>query len=635
MSQERTEKARNFLAKLLPGQSLESLDPAAATEAPVLERVSPEHRGTVESATVKLSRGETLNPAEQFAVEAIIIPDKRPAIDIIAGDYNVVHPLWTHFNEAPIKAALRPTFASIGRIELPGNPTVPYGGTGFVVGNGLVMTNRHVAEIFCSGLGVRGLVFRPGYQAGIDFLQEKGSTASQFLQVREVVMIHPYWDMALLRVEGLDAQHPMLALSQGRVEDRAGQDVAVIGYPAFDPRNDVNVQNTVFGGVYYIKRLQPGKLNIRGKIESFGKIVSAVTHDSSTLGGNSGSAVIDPGSGQVVGLHFAGLYLQANYAVPAAELARDPRVVDAGVNFKPAAAPEAGIWNDWWAEADPAEEASETQDTGDDAPAVRRPQAISARSGATVSSRRGPGQSSTWTIPIEITVRIGEGAAAEVEEDSADTTEKMVEPIHDTDYASRTGYDSKFLGLPVPLPEPTDQTVVAHIDDGSYALHYHHFSIVMNKRRRLALFTASNVDASKTAKAPEAGKKFTRGALGGLGKSDVEKWFMDPRIPELHQLPDRFFTKDQGTFDKGHLVRRDDVAWGDSFADVQLANGDTFHTTNCSPQIAKFNRPDQKSNWGELEKFIFKEADRERLCLFAGPVLADDDQTFTGPANRQ
>ena len=41
-----------------------------------------------------------------------------------------------------------------------------------------------------------------------------------------------------------------------------------------------------------------------------------MTHDSSTLGGNSGSALIDVATGRVVGLHFAGRYLEANYAVP-------------------------------------------------------------------------------------------------------------------------------------------------------------------------------------------------------------------------------------------------------------------------------------------------------------------------------
>jgi DNA/RNA endonuclease G (NUC1) len=152
----------------------------------------------------------------------------------------------------------------------------------------------------------------------------------------------------------------------------------------------------------------------------------------------------------------------------------------------------------------------------------------------------------------------------------------------------------------------------------------------MHKERRLALFTASNLDYSAEVRMPEPGKKLTRKNLGGLGRSDTEKWFSDPRIPAIYQIPDRFFTKDHGAFDKGHLVRREDVAWGHSFDEAQLANGDTFHTTNCSPQVGKFNRPDQKSNWGELEKYVTKQADTGQLCVFAGPVLSDDDKVFVG-----
>jgi endonuclease G, mitochondrial len=78
-------------------------------------------------------------------------------------------------------------------------------------------------------------------------------------------------------------------------------------------------------GVYSVKRLAPGKINQRASVESFGKNVSATTHDSSTLGGNSGSAVIDVSTGNVVGLHFAGVYLDSNYAVPTSELASSIR----------------------------------------------------------------------------------------------------------------------------------------------------------------------------------------------------------------------------------------------------------------------------------------------------------------------
>jgi Trypsin-like peptidase domain len=75
-----------------------------------------------------------------------------------------------------------------------------------------------------------------------------------------------------------------------------------------------------------VKRLQPGVIRGRAEVQSSGNRVAAITHDASTLGGNSGSPVIDVDTGEVVALHFAGEYLKANYAVPMYELARDPRV---------------------------------------------------------------------------------------------------------------------------------------------------------------------------------------------------------------------------------------------------------------------------------------------------------------------
>jgi len=56
-------------------------------------------------------------------------------------------------------------------------------------------------------------------------------------------------------------------------------------------------------------------------------------HDASTLGGNSGSCVVDLDSNQVIGLHFAGKYMQYNEAVALWRLVDDPLLRDAGVNF--------------------------------------------------------------------------------------------------------------------------------------------------------------------------------------------------------------------------------------------------------------------------------------------------------------
>jgi hypothetical protein len=423
----RTEKAKTFLTKVLGSQGgLESLAPS---EIP-LEAIMPSHPmpqdqlDLAEQAAKKINQVEEMGPSERFALEAIIIPDKRPAIDIIDSDYIVTHSLWLHLNNAPAKGRLRQAILSIGRIELPDHPTLPYGGTGFIVGDGLLMTNRHVAQIFSSGLGVHDLVFKPGIAVGIDFLRERDRSTSRFLVVKGVAMIHPYWDMALLRVDGLSQAEPSLTLSSEDPTSLYNRDVAVIGYPAFDPRNDAAIQNTVFGGTYYVKRLQPGKLNGRRSVESYRRNVSAVTHDSSTLGGNSGSAVIDVGTGHVIGLHFAGVYLDANFAVPTSELARDSRVVDAGLNFQTKPTPDPSVSTLWWngintgSEASAAPPTSKANDSG--------PTSSSAPAGTMVTK----GDTATLTIPIEITIRVAEVANQRLQAQSAKVGQEVKNEDH-------------------------------------------------------------------------------------------------------------------------------------------------------------------------------------------------------------
>ena len=250
----------------------------------------------------------------------------------------------------------------------------------------------------------------------------------------------------------------------------------------------------------------------------------------------------------------------------------------------------------------------------------------------------------TWTLPVQISVRLG-GYAGRAAADTAPAVpapsgpalagadallEKLVAPDIDNGYGNRKGYQERFLGVAVPMPKVTKVSLVSKMDDGEYVMPYQHFSVVMHKRRRLALFTASNVDGRKRSKEPEPGRDYSRKGLTGLGPNDQEKWVTDPRIPEHHQLPDVFFTKDRQSFDKGHIVRREDVCWGRSYAMVKRANGDTFHTTNCSPQAKGFNQSGEGGLWGQLENFIMRQAKQETYCLFSGPVFSDDDEAFEG-----
>ena len=61
--------------------------------------------------------------------------------------------------------------------------------------------------------------------------------------------------------------------------------------------------------------------------------LGGLLHDCTSTGGCGGSPLVDIGTGEVVGVQFAGRYLQANHAVPALELARDGEFARAGVRF--------------------------------------------------------------------------------------------------------------------------------------------------------------------------------------------------------------------------------------------------------------------------------------------------------------
>jgi endonuclease G, mitochondrial len=220
----------------------------------------------------------------------------------------------------------------------------------------------------------------------------------------------------------------------------------------------------------------------------------------------------------------------------------------------------------------------------------------------------------------------------------------MLIPVIFDGLDERGGFDRKFLGLAgnasVPMPTLTNagKAVAAPLLAGhgsGVELKYHKFSIWMHKERRLALFTASNVDWRARKKSID-GKKLDRDTLAGFppdSKFVIEQWVADPRLAPEHQLPDIFYTDDRKAFDKGHLVRRDDVCWGDSFADIQKGNGDTYHVTNCSPQIKPFNQGAAGvENWGDLESHVQKatKKDNEEVVIYAGPFLGADDRLFRG-----
>lgn len=232
----------------------------------------------------------------------------------------------------------------------------------------------------------------------------------------------------------------------------------------------------------------------------------------------------------------------------------------------------------------------------------------------------------TLTIPLNITFSLGDLGSVTLSSptpSSEDFTEKI---LPDPDYDNRPGYDPEFLGFTAPFPKLTNVAQAKAFAlpgvTGSerFVLKYHHYSILFNKDRQLAFVAGVNYD-------PTA-ETFQR--------EGNDKWFYDPRVPESLQAGNDLYAGNP--LDRGHLVRRADCAWGDSQASAKIANDDTFHFTNCSPQHEITNQgkvqqaPPGLRLWGKLEEHIASQgkSEQRKISVFNGPVFRTNDKVYRG-----
>jgi S1-C subfamily serine protease len=229
----------------------------------------------------------------------------------------------------------------VGRIETGGPAGTPYAGTGFLVADDVVMTNHHVVRKIAREDG--RWVFEPG-QPTVAFAPDPDAEDGATGTITEVIGVHDRLDMGLLRVRFDGPDVPVdgpAAIACGPPDTLDGRRIYAIGYPAKDPRQNAQIAELVFDDRYSVKRLQPGAVLsvaagpvLAQRPWSTGTTDADVFHhDASTLGGNSGSCVIDLDTGSVIGLHFAGAPRLYNDAVALWKLVDDPLLRAAGVAF--------------------------------------------------------------------------------------------------------------------------------------------------------------------------------------------------------------------------------------------------------------------------------------------------------------
>jgi endonuclease G len=246
----------------------------------------------------------------------------------------------------------------------------------------------------------------------------------------------------------------------------------------------------------------------------------------------------------------------------------------------------------------------------------------------------GPGVSA-FVVPLHVELRLGDAQPAGPSAPSAVPSLPRVGPTagsgglgiesvrpdpSDPGYSKRGGYTPAFLGFLAPLPILTDKrhgAVLAFGTARETELRYHHFSVIMNARRRLAYVSAVNIDSA----APHRHQR------------EKDRWFFDPRVPERSQAGNAYYASNP--LDRGHLTRRDDAAWGYSKQEAELANDDTFHWTNCAPQHEVFNQGGLARGrglllWGNLEIAVSELAGghTSKLSVFNGPIFSDTDQSY-------
>lgn len=289
-----------------------------------------------------------LMPGEMLATAVPL--ERFPVVDVGLTSFAAVPPLDT-LDPAMVPAALAhiaTAAAAVGRIEA-FNASTKYYGTGFVVGPDLVATNCHVAKVIATGDGVSGLALKG--RPCINFRARPSDPARRCRIVRPL-LIHPYWDFALFETEPLPAGVSALTLATTPAESAAGRPVVVIGYPD-DPGQDVPdlVKQEVFGGVFGVKRVQPGLLRaLAPRSDNRGITTSTLEHSASTSVGNSGSPVLDLESGLVVGIHFGGEQDATNWSIPACDLCRDAHLASIpGIVFDASPVHDpAGPWVAFW-----------------------------------------------------------------------------------------------------------------------------------------------------------------------------------------------------------------------------------------------------------------------------------------------
>jgi endonuclease G, mitochondrial len=500
--------------------------------------------------------------------------------------------------------------------------------SGFMVTPGLLLTNFHVFPDAASahGTGANFLheVDEHGLQVGLTFA----------IDAERFYIGDGDLDFALVAVNSTAVTGESIedlgaiALSEATSKILKGYPVEVIQYPDGGAKQ------------YAIKNNRLLDVLDEGFIH----------YETDTLEGSSGSPAFSE-AWELVGLHHAGIPevrdgniidIHGNVWTEdmgddqvhwvANEGVRISSIVQALGKVKMPNAAQTKILSDLLANTtDPADDISRVLTGGTSATPAATGQIVKTESSILQTALGGSAMSGTnlnFSGPVTIHV-YSESAVQPQVVKSADAAALEKSLRFDPDYDDREGYQEDFLGSGIVVPVPgvsAGREAEMYKENGEIVvLKYHHYSLAMNRVRRLQMWSAVNVNYD-----PNLRKQSGRAFFG------TDRWIADPRIPNKFQIVDPDFYKPAGQIDRGHIVRREDNAWGETPNELEFSNSDTFHWTNCTPQHQAFNRESPgagfggiKGLWGAFEVYVQKSLQHgdTKACILAGPILSSDDPT--------
>jgi endonuclease G, mitochondrial len=175
----------------------------------------------------------------------------------------------------------------------------------------------------------------------------------------------------------------------------------------------------------------------------------------------------------------------------------------------------------------------------------------------------------------------------------------------------------------LPKISPARKNEIAPLRSGKgYIINYFHHSVVMNKKRKFAFFSASNIN----------GKEWKNINRKGVFKKDQRA------VSANYQFGNELYNAIKATglrpndFEQGHLSSFQEVLWGKTAAQRRKAADDTFYFTNCVPQHARVNA----GLWRSLEQYILKTQTVQhdlKVSVITGPLLSGNDPYYIKKIN--